>query len=58
MFKEIGRCLHDLFNTPHLIMNTLGGLQLRNQQTCTFNNHNEIKGGPNFNHVFVHTSLQ
>ena len=49
MLKEIGLRLHFLLTPPHPIVSAVEGTYvLRNQQTCTFDNRNLIKGGPIF----------
>ena len=49
-------CFHIVITTPHSIVNTHNWedrcISLRNQQTCTFDNHNEIEGGLFFHLVF------
>ena len=58
--KEIGLCHQLLMTVIHSIVNTIWEnlyIHIRSQQTCTFNNHNQIRGGLIFNlvlHVFNH----
>jgi hypothetical protein len=60
IFSEIGLCLQILWTTPYSIVNTIMEdlwTQFRNQQTCTFNNHNWIMGGPIFDLIFGDASV-
>lgn len=58
--KEIGLYFQLLITTPHATLNTIERTyvsNLRNQQTCTSNNRNEIKGSPIPNPIFVEVSF-
>ena len=50
LLKENILCLQFLWTTVHAIVNTIGRtyvIHLSNQHTCTSDNYNPIRGGPN-----------